>query len=153
MKHFRLVALLLIATSAATVLTGCTATVSLEAAPDANNPKCAEVIVRLPDDIEGQLRRTTNAQSTSAWGEPASIILRCGLPPVEASTLKCITVSSVDWLVDDTNAPSYRFISFGRNPATEVIVDSQNASGATALDALSPLVQLIEATRSCQLPD
>ncbi|MFM6980227.1 MAG: DUF3515 family protein [Micrococcales bacterium] len=60
-------------------LTGCTAAVSLEPAADANNPACAEVIVRLPDTVADFEKRATNAQSTAAWGTPAAVILRCGL--------------------------------------------------------------------------
>jgi hypothetical protein len=109
---------------ATALLTGCSATVNLEAAPLANNPACAEITVRLPDAIGDQTKRVTNAQATGAWGEPSSVILRCGLEPVAVSTLTCVTAGEVDWLVDDSQAPSYRFITFGRSPATEVIVSS-----------------------------
>jgi len=124
----------------ATSLTGCTQTVSLEAAPDSNNPACAAVSVRLPDSVDGNQQRPTDAQATSAWGSPVRVILRCGLPEVKASTLLCTTIGGVDWLVDPSNAPSYRFISFGRKPATEVIVDYKHASGVSSLDALSQAV-------------
>jgi len=124
----------------ATSLAGCTQTVSLEAAADSNNPACAAVSVRLPDSVDGNQQRPTDAQATSAWGSPVRVILRCGLPEVKASTLLCTTIGGVDWLVDPSNAPSYRFISFGRKPATEVIVDYKHASGVSSLDALSQAV-------------
>lgn len=130
-------------------LSACSATVSLEAAPDSNNPACAEVSVRLPDSVDGQSKRVTDAQATGAWGNPTSVILRCGLPLVEVSTLPCVTASGVDWLVDDSQKPSYRFISFARKPATEVIVDSRKVSGVSALDDLSTAIQSIEATKRC----
>jgi hypothetical protein len=123
--------------------------VSLEPAADANNPGCADIIVRLPDGVDGQERRTTNAQSTAAWGNPTTVILRCGIEPVEISTLPCVTASDVDWLVDESAKPSFRFISFGRDPAIEVIVDSENAVGVNALESLAPAVQSIEATKRC----
>lgn len=136
------------------LLSGCAATVNLEPAALANKPECAEVIVRLPDALADLNKRSTNAQSTGAWGEPASVILRCGLEPVEVSKLTCVTSSDIDWLVDDSNAPTYRFITFGRNPATEVIVDSTKIAGVTALDALSSAVSRISATKRCtNLPD
>jgi hypothetical protein len=106
-------------------LAGCTAAVSLEPAPDANNAACAEVTVRLPGQIDALVKRQTDAQATGAWGAPAAVIERCGLPQVLVSKLPCITAGGVDWLVDDSAKPSYRFISFARNPATEVIVDSK----------------------------
>jgi hypothetical protein len=123
--------------------------VNLEAAPLANHALCAEVSVRYPDQIGDLNSRYTNAQATSAWGEPAVIIARCGLEPVEISALPCVTAGDVDWLVDETQAPNYRFISFARNPAVEVIVDSENASGVTALEALSLAVSKIPATSRC----
>jgi hypothetical protein len=123
MKMSRLAALSAAAIALTLSLSACSPTISLEPAADANNPGCAEVIVRLPDAVDGQERRTTNAQSTAAWGNPATVILRCGIEPVEISTLPCVTANGVDWIVDDSAKPSFRFISFGRTPALEVIVD------------------------------
>lgn len=134
----------------AATLTGCTATVVVDAAPDANNAACAEIIVRLPDVVGELPRRQTNAQSTGAWGNPTAVILRCGLEPVEISSFPCVTASGIDWLVDDTKAPNYRFITYATKPATEVVVDSTQISGATALDALSSAVSNIAASKRCQ---
>jgi hypothetical protein len=142
-----------VATLAAIALAGslaaCTAGVSLEATPDSNNPACAEISVRLPDTVAEMSKRVTDAQATGAWGDPTAVILRCGLPAVEVSTLPCVTASGVDWLVDDSKKPSYRFITFGRKPATEVIVDSNKVAGVTALSDLSAAIQSIEATKHC----
>jgi hypothetical protein len=149
MKISRLSALATAAVAVSLALSGCSPTVSLEPAADANNPGCAEVIVRLPDVVDGQERRTTNAQSTAAWGNPATIILRCGIEPVEISTLPCVTSSGVDWLVDESAKPSYRFISYARTPALEVIVDSEKAVGVNTLDSLASAVSSIEATKTC----
>ena len=115
----------------------------------ANDPACAEVSVRYPSSIGELPQRLTNAQATSAWGEPAAIIARCGLEMVEVSALSCVSAGGVDWLVDDSQAPNYRFISFARNPAVEVIVDSNMASGVSALDALANAVSKIPATKVC----
>jgi hypothetical protein len=52
-------------------------------------------------------------------------------------------------LVDESNAPNYRFISFGRKPATEVIVDSNRVSGATVLEAIGKAVERTELVRYC----
>ena len=143
MKKIALLAL------SALLLSGCSSTVTLEPADDANNPLCAEVIVRLPDAIDNQPKRVTSAQSTGAWGTPSTIIMRCGLPEVTASTMPCVTSAGVDWIVDDSKAPSFRFVTFGRNPATEVIVDSSKASGAATLDALASLMEFIPADKTC----
>lgn len=137
------------AAAIAFLLTACAPTVNLEAAPLANDPACAEVSVRLPDLIDTQEKRVTNSQATAAWGQPSVVILRCGLEPIDVSTLSCVTATGVDWLVDDSESPSYRFITFGRSPATEVIVDSTAIAGVTALDALSSAIKNIEATKTC----
>ena len=134
---------------AAGTLTACTPIISLEAAADSNNPACAEVSVRLPATVANEAKRSTDAQATGAWGNPTAVILRCGLEPVEVSTLPCVTASGVDWLVDESAKPSYRFITFGRNPATEVIVDSNKVAGVSVLDELSSAIQSIEATKAC----
>ena len=149
MKMSRLAALSAAAISLTLSLSACSPTVSLEPAADANNPGCADVIVSLPDAVDGQERRNTNAQSTAAWGNPATVILRCGIEPVEISTLPCVTANGVDWIVDESAKPSFRFISFGRTPALEVIVDSENAVGVNALDSLAEAVKSIEPTKKC----
>jgi hypothetical protein len=140
---------LLVLTASLLVLTGCAPVVPLEPAEQANNAECAEIIVRLPDELAGLPERRVNAQSTAAWGEPAAVILRCGLEPVEVSPLVCVTASDIDWLVDDSKAPSYRFITFARSPATEVIVDSNVVAGVTVLDELASSIGVLEATKRC----
>ncbi len=131
------------------LLSGCTATVNLEAAEDANNRACAEVMVRLPDVLGEHEKRLTNSQSTSAWGNPAAVLLRCGLPQVTISDLPCVTAGNFDWLVDDSQAPSYRFISYATDPAVEVVVDSDVASGVTTLESLEAAVGVIEQSKRC----
>jgi hypothetical protein len=123
--------------------------VTLEPAEDANNAECAEVIVRLPDELAGEQKRRVNAQSTAAWGEPVSVILRCGLEPVEVSALPCVNTGEIDWLVDDSNAPSFRFVSYARFPATEVIIDSTKLAGVTVLEQLSSTIGILPATKRC----
>lgn len=131
------------------LLTGCAPVVNLQAAEDANNPLCAEVSVRVPDTLGELEKRETNSQATAAWGEPAAVLMRCGLEGVEVSTLPCVTAGEVDWLVDDSEAPNYRFISYARYPAVEVIVDSTLASGVSALEGLAQAVSQIPATKTC----
>ena len=131
------------------LLTGCTATVPLRPADGAIDPACADVMVRLPDSVGGLERRATNAQSTAAWGNPATVILRCGLAEPGPSKLPCFTVNGIDWLRDDSTAPVYTFTTFGRNPATELVVDSAGASGIDSVDAVGSAVAAIPATSKC----
>ena len=114
------------------LLSGCTQAVNLEAAEDSNNPNCY-----------------TNAQATAAWGNPAAVLLRCGLETVEVSTLPCVTAGTTDWLVDESDAPKYRFISYATFPAVEVIVDSEIASGISTLEGLSQAMSVLPRTKVC----
>ena len=122
---------------------------NLEAAEDSNNPNCADVSVRLPDMLGGNQIRYTNAQATAAWGNPAAILLRCGLEAVEVSALPCVTAGTTDWLVDESEAPKYRFISYATTPAVEVIVDSEVASGISTLEGLSQAMSVLPRTKVC----
>ena len=131
------------------VLGGCAGTVNLEAAEEANAVACAEISVRLPDTVGELDRRQTNAQATAAWGNPTAVIYRCGLPPIGPSDLPCFTIDGVDWLLDDSDAPRFAFVSYGRTPVTEVIVDNDVVSGPDALRTISAAVAAIPAEQQC----
>jgi hypothetical protein len=143
------------------LLSGCAGTVSLEPAADATDPGCAEVIVRLPSnlptDVQSQGRRETDAQATAAWGNPASILLHCGVKPYGPTTLPCQNVNGIDWIIDDSQKPLYRFTTFGRTPATEVLIDSNVVSSSSTLVDLAGIIQNIPQTDKCldvqDLPD
>jgi len=122
------------------LLAGCSPVVALDPAPHANDPACAEVIVRLPDTLQNLPRRETNAQATGAWGEPATILLRCGVTVPTASDLPCVETDGFQWLRDDSKAPSYVFTSYGRTPAIAVVIDQTKLSPGPALQDLEPLV-------------
>ena len=152
-SKLRLTATPLIATTvliALAALTGCAQTVSLEPAADAENAGCAEIMVRLPDTVGGLPLRETNAQATGAWGSPASVLLRCGVAiPDRASTLPCVLVDDVYWLRDDADAPNYVFTTYGREPATEVIVNRDEISPGSALFDLVNSVSATTETAKC----
>jgi len=122
------------------LLAGCSPIVALDPAPHANDPACADVIVRLPDTLQNLPRRETNAQATAAWGEPAAILLRCGVTVPTASDLPCVETDGFQWLRDDSKAPSYVFTSYGRTPAIAVVIDQTKLSPGPALQDLEPLV-------------
>lgn len=127
-------------------LTGCATTVSMSAAKAANDPACAAVTVRLPDAVDSQDRRWTDAQGTGAWGDPSTVLLTCGVTPPGPSTLPCETAGGVDWLIDDADAPNYRFTTYGRTPAVEVYLDYDVVSARSVLDALGVAVQQLPVT-------
>lgn len=136
----RLIAAATLAAATASLLSGCSAAVSLEPAAASNDPDCAYITVSLPATVADLPKRDTDAQATGAWGSPASILLRCGVEVPEPTTLECTNVNGVDWIIDDSDAPNYRFTTYGRDPAIEVIVDSDVVHGSTALVDLEPAV-------------
>lgn len=146
-RSFRVAGASFLALSALS-LAGCAAAVPMQPAEDANNPACAEVIVRLSTvaDLE---KRETNAQATAAWGTPAAVLLTCGVTPPGPTTLPCVSVNGIDWIEDDADAPLYRYTTYGRNPAVQVAIDSEAVSGTTALVDLASPVSKIPASGAC----
>ncbi|MGA1835300.1 DUF3515 family protein [Herbiconiux sp. 11R-BC] len=134
---------------AAIALSGCSGAVALDPAADATNPSCADVIVRLPDTVGDQPKRETDAQATGAWGDPASILLHCGVASPGPTTLPCDNVNGIDWIRDDSDAPLYRFTTFGRTPAVEVVLDSGAVSSSSTLVDLATAVGSIPQTGQC----
>jgi hypothetical protein len=118
-------------------------------ADDANNPDCASVTVRLPDTVAELKKRETNAQATGAWGTPASVLLTCGVEVPGPTTLPCVSVNDVDWIEDDSQAPLYRYTTYGRTPAVEVVIDSGVVSGTTTLVDLGASVSVLPSTAKC----
>ncbi|SFI28110.1 MULTISPECIES: DUF3515 family protein [Microbacterium] len=139
----------LLAVLTALTLTGCATTVSMQPADDANDPLCAEVMVRLPDTLDGQQRLWTDAQSTAAWGDPSAVLVSCGVVPPGPTEAQCITVAGIDWIVDDSAAPRYRITSYGRTPAVEVLTDNEIVAPTTVLDGLATALQQVPAQRQC----
>ena len=150
----RSLALALVAIAAAApLLAGCSGTVTLEPAANANDPLCADVIVRLPATVDGQQRRWTDAQATGAWGDPSAVLLTCGLESPGPSTLRCITVGGIDWLVDESESPRYRLTTYGRTPAVQLYVDNKVVSPNNVLSDLRLAVSQLPETAQCTAPE
>jgi hypothetical protein len=143
-----------IAIAAGIALTGCSTTVNLGPAEEANDPVCAELTVRLPGSVAEQPRRWTDAQATGAWGEPSAVLLRCGVTPPGPTEARCITIGGVDWIVDESQAPRYLVTTYGREPAVEVFVDNEVVSPNDVLSDLGLLVSsTTTAGTSCTLTE
>ncbi len=132
-------------------LTACSPTVPMEPADDAANPECADISVELPEVIDDLEKRQTSAQATAAWGTPATVLLTCGVPVPPPSTLRCVTVGEVDWLVDDSDESRGVFTTYGRDPAVQVVVDA-SVPEATVLNEIADAVEVNEAQRACTTP-
>ena len=147
----------ILAVSAAATLAGCAGpTIGVEAAPDAANPDCASVMLALPESLADDLDKAqTTSQATAAWGEPgAAVTLRCGVTPPGPSP-DCQRVESasgtVDWIVVTDDAGTWRFTTYGREPAVEVLVPpaiTKDHSTAFVSD-LAQAVAHVEQTDEC----
>ncbi|WP_308196211.1 DUF3515 family protein [Frigoribacterium faeni] len=152
--------LLVAATSgalAAVSLAGCEATVPMVPAADANSVECAQVTVHLPDSIgETETRRETDAQATGAWGEPTTVLLRCGATEPGPTDLPCYTIQGVDWIVDspENDPQSAILTTYGRSPAVEVIFSTTKLTGANVMEDLADAVGYLPTNgRACTSTD
>lgn len=143
---------------ASLALSGCSPTVTMQAAEFANDPGCAAVIVRLPGSAptlgDYELRRT-DAQGTAAWGDPTVALLTCGVDVPAASELPCVEVGGTQWLreelpVADPDAPGPRadfaFTTYGTDPALRLVIDSEQLAPGIALGDVSTAVGALPRT-------
>lgn len=147
--------------TAGLVLSGCTRAVDVPAAPFAADPLCASVVLALPEDLAGLPRLRTGSQATVAWGDPTDpVVLRCGVPPPGPTSDPCVTAedgtASVDWLEvageeDPDGGRPWRFTTYGRSPAVEVLVPASVTStrSTSFLLDLGPAIATVEQRRSC----
>ena len=114
--------------------------------------------VRLPDTVADKPKRETSAQATGAWGDPAAVLLHCGVAVPGPTTEACIALNGVDWIADESDAENdtYRYTTYGRDPAVEVVINANpetgGVSGTTALIDLTSAVSVIPATSACLAP-
>ena len=128
---------------------------ALTAGTTKDSPVGCGYSVTLPEQIgdeslvEPLERRDTTAQGTAAWGDPSAITLRCGMPEPAPSTQRCLEVGGVDWLEVAQEESVWTFVSYGRSPATEVVIDTNVVSAVTALEAVSSAVDRTERVGAC----
>jgi hypothetical protein len=141
-------AVLLLAVAA--LLAGCGGGDALEPGPDAAVPACSGVEQRLPQEVLGASRGTTDVRGAAVWGDPA-VVLRCGVTAPGPTTDRCLTVDDVDWIFTEDD-DAYRFVTFGRTPAVEVTVptriDRTEAPGALT-DFTKTVAPLPRSGRKC----
>ena len=137
------------------LLTACGAgTTTVEAAPHAADPVCAEVMLALPEVIGDHTQRSTDSQATSAWGDPSRVIVRCGVEPPGPSPEHCVAADGVDWLaLEQEGSATWQLVSYGREPAVEVLLDNDEVPSSTVMLAMAGAVESIEPTRQCSTTD
>ena len=154
----RFVPALTAAALALVALSGCARAIGVEVAPQAADPKCAEVLLAVPDELGAGLPKVpTDAQATAAWGEPGgAVTMRCGVaqagPSADCQQVDSGDGTTVDWIVTTDSAGTWSFVTYGREPAVEVIVppaDTENRSTSFIADLAGAVTQG-PATKECQ---
>ncbi len=129
-------------------LTGCTSVVDVDAAGNAANARCADIMIALPPTVAENEQRDTNSQATSAWGDPSKVVLRCGVDVPGPTTDPCVAVNDVDWVLREGD-PAWTATTYGRDPAVEVLFDPDEVASSTVLVELGGAVSRVEQTRAC----
>lgn len=163
------VALPLAASLSLLALTGCARAVVVPPAPSGAAVGCADVARELPQRVGGLAARTTTAQGAAAWGPAGApeggsgqVVLRCGVDPPGPTTAECSAVTGpdqpeVDWISVQGPRGS-RFTTYGRSPATQVVVpstltDADPALTQAVLADVAAAVATVPAQRRCVGPD
>ncbi|MEQ4517938.1 DUF3515 family protein [Pseudarthrobacter sp. B907] len=136
------------AAAAGLLLSACSPAVDVAPAKDAANAACAPMMLALPDSIGEAKLRKTNSQATAAWGDPSLVVLRCGVNVPGPTTDRCVSVNGVDWVIKEGH-PVWTLTTFGREPATEILMDPDKISSATVLAELANAAAKVKATRNC----
>lgn len=138
------------ALAATVLLVGCGAdAVSVTPAPNHANPLCAKVARHWPTTVSGEKKRAVSTAdgTEAAWGDPA-IIARCGVPSPGPNT-DCVNVSGVDWVLNELS-DGVSLVTFGRDPAIQVLVPKHYDSGAFVLGAFGAAAsQIPQGGRHC----
>ena len=145
---FRPLRFIAVAAAAGFALTACSPVVDVAPAKDAANAACAPMMVALPDSIGEAKLRKTNSQATAAWGDPSLVVLRCGVNVPGPTTDRCVSVNGVDWVIKEGD-PVWTLTTYGREPATEILMDPNKISSATVLAELANAAGKVKASRNC----
>lgn len=135
---------------AAGLVAACSSAVQVTPAARADTAACAKVARHWPQRV-GHLERTkttSDSPTVAAWGNPA-VIARCGVTSPGPTTEQCITVNGVDWVAHRLS-DGVRFVSFGRDPAVEVLVPHDYAPEPLLLPAFAQAAkQVPQGQRHC----
>ena len=133
-----------ILTAVVVPLAACSSAVKVAPFDGAETDACHAVGARWPSQVgPAQWRETAvDSVTVAAWGDPA-IIARCGAVPPGPTTLPCLDVAGVDWIMDELD-DGYVFTTYGRSPAIEVLVPDVYETPPLLLPAFVAAAEIIE---------
>ena len=125
-------------------LGACASAVKVTPFEGAETPECHALSALWPARVGSAEPRETAVDSVTvaAWGDPA-IIARCGALPPGPTTLQCLDVAGVDWIVEELE-DGVSFTTYGRTPAVQVLVPKAYPTPPLLLPAFAPAVETIE---------
>lgn len=131
-------------------ISACSTAVEAAPAPRADEALCAQVASAWPTQVGGNERveTTVDSPTVAAWGDPA-IIARCGVTSPGPTTDECLSADGVDWVMTRLD-DGMRFVTYGRDPAVEVLVPSHYAPEPMLMSAFSQIGSVIpQGERRC----
>ncbi len=107
----------------------------------AAHPGCADAA--WPATLSDLPRRDTSPgdPAVAAWGDPA-VVARCGVAALGPTASECIEVDGQGWVADPLTDGT-RFVSFGTDPALEVLVPSRYDPAPLLLPAFTDIAQAL----------
>ena len=135
----------------ATLLTaGCSRAVGVSVPARGSDPACTAAAAVWPPDVSGRTPVSTDPTSPAvrAYGDPA-VVARCGVPTPGPTTDDCLTVNGVDWVATPLTDGT-RFVTYGRDPAIEVLVPKGPVPEGSLLPVFTASAQALPSTgRHC----
>ena len=117
----------------------------------AASPSCQSLSGLWPSTVGSLKPRPVSVDSPAAraWGDPAVVAI-CGYEPPGPSTLECVAVDGVDWIIQ-RRSDGVQFTTYGRSPAMDVLIPAAYAPEPLLLPAFSAAARsLPETGRHCQ---
>ncbi|PKW25904.1 uncharacterized protein DUF3515 [Phycicoccus duodecadis] len=117
------------------MLSGCSSAVEVSVPGGAGAPACRAAA--WPATVSGQERRDTSPASpaVAAWGDPA-LVARCGVAAIGPTDVECVDVDGQGWIPTPLSDGT-RLVSFGTDPAVEVLVPSSYGPAPLLLPAFT----------------
>ena len=131
------------AAAAAVLLSGCSSAVGVSVPGGSEAPGCADAA--WPETLSGLERRDTDPASpaVAAWGDPA-VVARCGVAAIGPTEVECVEVDGAGWIPEPLSDGT-RFVSFGRDPAVEVLVPATYDPAPLLLPAFTSVADSLPA--------
>jgi hypothetical protein len=136
--------------AAAALLAACSRGVPVTVPSRGGDPVCVTAAASWPATISGRGSVASDPVNPAvhAWGDPA-IVARCGVAAPGPTTEDCLTVNGIDWVATPLSDGT-RFVTYGREPAIEVLIPKTDVPEGSLLPAFTAAARALPETgRHC----